>query len=93
MCTFLCADLHRQHGRYMETPVQAMRCVLDGVYPIKNRNEHGFKRHPPTQWNRDVSDRIRECCGRNAVVFVEQWTMGGVGRFDGTKELTASVVL
>jgi len=77
----------------MDLPAQAIRCVLDGVFPLHSESAG---RLINTRYPREMYHFIRNYNGKPAVAFFKHWKAGEVGcvtRFPCLCELTACVVL
>lgn len=83
------------HFRFLDLPCQALRCVLDGINPLKPRatkmNSYRRRQTSWNLWSREVIESIRGYRNKQGVIIVENWKVGDVGRLD--QELTAFVVL
>ncbi|XP_032786585.2 uncharacterized protein LOC116924198 isoform X1 [Daphnia magna] len=80
---------------FLDLPCQALRCVLDGINPLKPRatkmNSYRRRQTSWNLWSREVIESIRGYRNKQGVIIVENWKVGDVGRLD--QELTAFVVL
>ena len=71
----------------MVFPAQAVRCILNDVFPNTSRISNRKK------WSDGVAKSIRELHGRDGTIFIEGRYYGEIGKVSDGKESSLHVTL